>query len=290
MLKLNYIITSNVPLVELIMLKSNIRKSSGIQLLDVTSPDEQENWNRIQEFPAEQSIFLSTDRGLIKKVQEYGMAVIELDVKDCQCTDDVEVRADMLVQGLEEVDDNFLVRVFQRKHHIPWTILETDRLLVRELTLEDVDDLFELYAEPGMTDYMEPLYSYEKEVEYQKAYIEHMYRFFGYGMWLVFEKETGRLVGRAGLENREELDGEMELGYAIGTSYQRKGYATEVCRAIIRYAIDYLEIEKLNCLIETGNIVSEHVAQKVGFTFQGELDIDGTNMKRYEYGKNIETA
>lgn len=76
-----------------------------------------------------------------------------------------------------------------------------------------------MYAEPGMTDYMEGLYEYEEELEYQKAYIENMYRFYGYGMWLVFEKKTGTLIGRAGVEHREELNGDMELGYAIRTSF-----------------------------------------------------------------------
>ena len=86
---------------------------------------------------------------------------------------------------------------------------------MRELELSDLDALFSMYAEPGMTDYMEGLYEYEEELEYQKAYIENMYRFYGYGMWLVFEKKTGTLIGRAGVEHREELNGDMELGYAI---------------------------------------------------------------------------
>ena len=62
-----------------------------------------------------------------------------------------------------------------------------------------------MYAEPGMTDYMEGLYEYEEELEYQKAYIENMYRFYGYGIWLVFEKKTGTLIGRAGVEHPGRL-------------------------------------------------------------------------------------
>jgi len=84
--------------------------------------------------------------------------------------------------------------VYERHFNIPWTILETERCIVRELELSDLDDLFSMYAEPGMTDYMEGLYEYEEELEYQKAYIENMYRFYGYGMWLPFLKKNGTLI------------------------------------------------------------------------------------------------
>ena len=52
---------------------------------------------------------------------------------------------------------------------------ETDRCLIRELSLSDLPALYELYDKPGMTDFVEPLYDYETELEYQKAYIENMY-------------------------------------------------------------------------------------------------------------------
>ena len=189
---------------------------------------------------------------------------------------------DFVVEGFEEVNLRFLQQVYQRRHHLPWTILETKRCIVREFTLDDLDDLFALYAGEGMTDYIEPLYEYEKEKEYQISYMKYMYGFYGYGMWLVIDKESGKLIGRAGIENREELCGELELGYAIGVPWQRKGYATEVCQAIMEYAKEELECEKLNCLIEQGNTVSEHVAEKLGFVMCEELDINQKRMKRYE--------
>ena len=76
----------------------------------------------------------------------------------------------------------------------------------------------------------------EEEKEFQRAYIAHMYRYFGYGMWLVFEKQTGQIIGRAGLEHREYNEVvELELGYLIGKKYQGKGYASEAISAVIDY-------------------------------------------------------
>ena len=109
---------------------------------------------------------------------------------------------DMIVEGFEEVDANFLEKLYQRYHHLPWVIAETERCVIKELSLEDLDELFALYEDECIYKYKENLYPYEEELEFQRAYINNMYRFFGYGMWLVFCKETGKLIGRAGLEHR----------------------------------------------------------------------------------------
>lgn len=189
---------------------------------------------------------------------------------------------EMIVEGFEEVDADFLEKVYQRWHHLPWTILETERCVVRELTLDDVDGLFELYADKEMCRFTEPLFPYEEEKDYQRAYINNMYRYFGYGMWLVFLKETGALIGRAGLEHREiKEQTELELGYLIGTSYQGKGYATEVCKAIIEYAGEHTGFEQINCVIQEENKISISLAEKLGFSHIESYDMDGKIMLRF---------
>lgn len=171
------------------------------------------------------------------------------------------------VESLAELDIEYLERVRRRYNHIPWDIGETDRCLIRELSLSDLPALYELYDKPGMTDYVEPLYDYETELEYQKAYIENMYGFYEYGMWLVFSKETGKLIGRAGLEHDE-------LGYMIAPELQNLGYATEVCRFIIDYARENTDFEELYCRIDERNEASVRLAKKLGFTNSGHVDED----------------
>lgn len=189
---------------------------------------------------------------------------------------------DMLVEGFEEVDVDFLQKVWQRHHRVPWTILETERCVVRELTLDDLDALFELYGDGEIDKYTDPLYPYEEEKEFQRAYIENMYRYFGYGLWLVFSKETGELIGRAGLEHREYNEEiELELGYIIGTKYQGQGVATEICEAILAYAKENTGFERINTLIEDGNTASEHLSQKLGFSYVEDFELDGKIMHRY---------
>ena len=189
---------------------------------------------------------------------------------------------DMLVEGFDEVDVDFFEKVWQRHHRIPWTILETKRCVVRELTLDDLDALFELYGDGEIDKYTDQLYPYEEEKEFQRAYIENMYRYFGYGLWLVFSKETGRLIGRAGLEHREYHEEiELELGYIIGTQYQGQGFATEVCEAILEYAKENTGFERINALIEDKNTVSKKLAKKLGFVHAEDFEVDGKIMQRY---------
>lgn len=189
---------------------------------------------------------------------------------------------EMLVEGFEEVDEDFLNKVYQRFYNIPWTILETKRCVVRELCLEDLDGLFLLYEDEGMDRFTEPLYPYEEEKEFQRAYISHMYRYFGYGMWLAFEKNGKHLIGRVGLEHRE-YNGvtELELGYLIGKEYQGQGYATELCMAILAYAKENTGFERINVLIEEENEISIHLSEKLGFSFWEDYETDGKKMRRF---------
>ncbi len=193
----------------------------------------------------------------------------------------------LVVEGFEEVTGDFLRKVYERHHQLPWTILETPRCSVRELALDDLDDLFELYAKKGMEKYVEPLYPREKEIEYQQAYLKNMYGYYGYGLWLIFRKGSKKLIGRAGLEHREYPEGmELELGYVIAPEEQRKGYAFEVCSAILAYAQKEMDFPRVNCLIRPDNGASIHLAEKLGFYFLEEMEINGKTMKRYirEFG------
>lgn len=278
MLKQNYILIDDIPQHELTIINENLKTSVNWRLAVLPEASLEEKISRLAQYQADNCILISADPELLSRMSRSALTTIGY-VKNGETIFGI----DMLVEGFWEVDERFLERVYQRKHELPWTILETGRCMVREITLTDLDALFELYSGPGMTDYMEPLYDYEREKEYQRAYIEHMYGYYGYGMWLIIQKESGKVIGRAGLECREEFNGEIELGYAISASCQRQGYATEVCRGILRYAHEELECERINCFIEEGNTVSEHLAEKLGFAFGETLIINQKKMKRYVY-------
>lgn len=266
---------SQIPEQEVSLLRENLAETKQTTFVQMRK---EEVGHQLSGKRSRELILVSSDQSLLDLAREADVPTIAYQKPEM----DTFLHADMVVEGFEEVDMILLQRVYERHFNIPWTILETKRCIVRELELSDMDALFSMYAESGMTDYMEGLYEYEEELEYQKAYIENMYHFYGYGMWLVFEKKTGTLIGRAGVEHREELNGDMELGYAIRTSFQHQGYAYEVCQAIMQYAGEELQVHLLRCMIQKENTLSEKLAIKLGFSYCGDREIDGVLMSDYQ--------
>ncbi len=182
----------------------------------------------------------------------------------------------------EELTPEYLERVYRRQRGSPWDLLETDRCLLRETCLEDLDAFYEIYAEPSVTEFMEPLFEDRaKEEAYVESYRENIYEFYGFGIWTVVEKETGRIIGRAGISMREGFD-VPEIGFVIGVPWQGKGYAYEVCRACLDYAFGELGFEEVIALVQPGNAPSEGLCRKLGMREAGEtVAEDGVKYRKY---------
>lgn len=185
--------------------------------------------------------------------------------------------------GLSGVDYDYMEKIYKRFFGIPWTILTTKRCIVREFTEDDLDELYDLYADPSISRYTEGLYpDREQEQRYIRDYIEQVYKICGFGIWAVISRETGKLIGRAGIAWREGYD-TPELGYVIGVPYQRKGIASEVCSRILEFAREGLGFEKIRVLFLKENKASLALCRKLGFQKDGNVDIDGRQMQQYIY-------
>ena len=164
---------------------------------------------------------------------------------------------------------------YRRLAGLPWDILETEHLKVRESTVADVEDFYRMYAEPSVTYYMEDLFQDpdEKRV-YMENYIKQFYGFYGFGMWTVLLKETGQVIGRAGFSIREGYD-LPELGFMLDVPFQKKGLAFEVCRAILNYGKEELYFKEVQALVETENEASLRLLGRLGFTFERKVTESG---------------
>ena len=211
--------------------------------------------------PDGNSLVVTDNISYARKCEKSGIPVI------------YESRSDEFADGVSYVTDDiaqcdydYLDMVYRRKRGLPLDILETGRCTLREMTTDDLPILYDLYDDDEVRKYIEPLYSYEEEKKYTEDYIKNMYGFYGFGLWLAFERKTGRLVGRAGISLRE-IDGESchEIGYIIHRDFRRKGYASEICHGIIKYAFDELGINELYIVTEKSNKASVMTAEKLEF-------------------------
>ena len=111
-------------------------------------------------------------------------------------------------------------------------VIETKRLILREMTDDDFDALYRVLADSDIMQHY-PYTFDEARVRNWIARNRERYRIFGFGLWAVCLKETGEMIGDCGL-TMQLIGGQIkpEIGYHIRSNHQRKGYATEAARAV----------------------------------------------------------
>ena len=185
------------------------------------------------------------------------------------------------VEGTEEVEWEYLQKVYRRFAGKPWDITQTDRCTIREMSVADVDDLYELYDSPLVTRYMEGLCTKkEQEIQYIQDYIKNVYEYYDFGIWLIHRKEDGQLIGRAGFYYRPGFE-EVELGFLIGQPYWRRGYAYEVCSHLMEMGKSIYEFDKVQAVVKKENLASVYLLKKLGFHFEEEIVLEGEECHRY---------
>lgn len=182
-----------------------------------------------------------------------------------------------------EIDPAFLERDALRKAGKPVQIVGTERLLIRETILGDVPALYEIYEQPGIKGRVRPLQpTLREEMEFMEAYIQNAYSFYDYGLWTVLERNSGSVIGRAGLFPSEEVEHGVELGYLLAPRWQRQGLGKECGQAILRYAKDVLDMEELCLLADRENIASIKTAEALGFCRTDFVDRAGRELVLYK--------
>ncbi len=165
-------------------------------------------------------------------------------------------------------------------------IFETERLIVRQLEANDVDNLYSVTRDPELIRYMgdgQPL-SYELTAKWVDVSINN-YATKGYGCSAVIDKRDGAFIGFCGLVRSEfaEPPDDAELIYALKKPYWGQGLATEVGRAMVAYGYDSCGLKRIIATIAPDNSASIKVANKIGFVFsRTEPDSDGLPTHIYE--------
>lgn len=164
-------------------------------------------------------------------------------------------------------------------------VLETERLYLREITREDFGDLCEILQDG------ETMYAYEGAFSDAEAreWLERQisrYGEWGFGLWAVILKESGKMIGQCGLTMQPWKDTEaLEIGYLLNRAYWHKGYAVEAATACKRYAFEVLGADEVCSIVRDTNIASQKVALRNGmiFTDAWVKHYRGVEMPHYRY-------
>ncbi len=160
--------------------------------------------------------------------------------------------------------------------------LQTERLLLREFRPYDWDAYAPMLADAEVMRYMGEGKTFTRDEAWRaiSAVLGH-WRMLGYGMWALEEKATGALVGRVGFIDPPGWPG-FELGWMLGKPYWGRGFATEGAARCLRYAFEELRRDRVISLIRPANLPSIRVAERLGETLAGEVELLGSKALVYE--------
>lgn len=145
-------------------------------------------------------------------------------------------------------------------------ILETKRLLLREMNESDFDALCKILCDEETMYAYEGAFSNEEVQEWLDRQLSR-YREYGFGLWAVVLKETGEVIGQCGLTMQPWKNDEvLEIGYLFQRQFWHNGFATEAAIACKKYAFEVLKADEVCSIIRDTNIPSQRVAERNGMT------------------------
>ena len=165
------------------------------------------------------------------------------------------------------------------------TILETERLRLRELSLTDAPFIMELVNDPAFIANIgdRGVRNIEDAENYLRKGPLDSYAKNGFGLWLVELKDSQTPIGMCGLLRREALP-DVDVGYAFLPQFRGKGYALEAAAAATEYGFAVVGLKRIVAICVPQNVPSIRVLEKIGLRLEGEVVMPGETVPVSLYG------
>ena len=166
--------------------------------------------------------------------------------------------------------------------------LETERLYLRRVTLDDADLLLAVWNDPAFIKHVgdRGVRTTEEAEEAMKGGALKLYADYGYGPYAVVRRDDGVRMGICGLFKRDNLD-YPDIGFGVLPEFCGKGYAGEAAFAVLTHARDDLRIEELTAIVSPGNGPSIGLIEKLGLVFVDMLTMPGDDEAICLYSKRL---
>ena len=208
-------------------------------------------------------IFISADN-CSEELLSSGLTTV---IYDESLGKDLPYGFDLIVESFEEVEADLLIKLWCHKNGIPCAVAETERTIIRELCRKDIDEVIKISRQEHIIKFVEDGRVYENEQrEKLLAYMENVYKFYDFGIWGIFEKMTGILIGLISLDLLKTTEKpEYEVGFFIRKEKLGLGFGKEAIDAVAHYAKNKLEALRLIAITDKDNIEAVKLLEKCGF-------------------------
>lgn len=165
------------------------------------------------------------------------------------------------------------------------SFLETKRLIIKHPSIAEAELVYKLDSDPDVMRYIgnghprsraESLSWYEKSIKHFEKY--------GFSFGLVFEKQTGEFIGRAGVSYNayDDTQPDIEIGYRLHRKFWNKGYASELAEALLQWGFQNMKLDKLCGFAHSDNRASRRILEKIGMNLIGLDTYADEEVIRYE--------
>ena len=142
-------------------------------------------------------------------------------------------------------------------------VIETERLLLRPLTMEDLDEFVAVHAHPDVVRHIRP---FDRDGAIQRLQADQReWAEWGHGLLAIVKRDSGQFLGRAALKYWPQFE-ETEVGWVLRREAWGHGFATEAARACAAWGFRNLDVPYLTAMIRPGNSRSIRVAERLGMT------------------------
>jgi RimJ/RimL family protein N-acetyltransferase len=169
----------------------------------------------------------------------------------------------------------------------PAPVLHTERLTLRGHGVEHFDAYLAMVQDPQMMRFITGTATPREQAWARLLRYPGTWALFGFGMWAIEDRETGKFLGEAGfLASKRDMqpstEGTMEMGWLLSREAQGRGLATEAVGAAIAWADEHFPGERVTCIIDPDNAPSLKVAAKFGFVEQAHTTYHETEIILFE--------
>lgn len=155
---------------------------------------------------------------------------------------------------------------------LPFQNLETERLLLRRVVDEDVNEIFALRSDPEVMKYIpRPLVKTKEDALAHVAMIDEKIEINEGINWAITLKGNPKLIGIIGHYRIKPEHFRAEIGYMLLPEYQGKGIISEAIKTVVKYGFEVMQLHSIEAIIDPKNFASEKVLQKNGFVKEAHL-------------------